>query len=51
MFSYTYTDDKKRKEKWVKATFPAFIAIDKLILSGPYDIDNISFTFPNKPFN
>ena len=47
MFSYIYTDNHKRKEKWLKVTFPVFISVDRLVLSGPYDIDNISFTFQN----
>ena len=47
IYSYTYTDNQKRKEKWLKVTFPAIISADKLVISGPYDIDNIAFTFPN----
>ena len=47
IYSYTYTDNQKRKEKWLKVTFPSIISADKLLIAGPYDIDNISFTFPN----
>lgn len=47
IYSYTYTDNQKRKEKWLKVTFPSIISADKLFISGPYDIDNISFIFPN----
>ena len=50
IFSYGFTDNQKRKEKWIKATFPLIIPIDKLLISGYYDIDNIFFTFPN-PYN
>ena len=47
VYSYTYTDNKKRKEKWLKVGFPDNIFVDKLLVSGTYDIDNISFHFPN----
>ena len=47
VYSYTYTDNKKRKEKWLKVGFPDKIFVDKLLVSGTYDIDNISFHFPN----
>ena len=50
IFSYSYTDNQKREEKWVKAAFPEAIPVDKLLISGYYDIDNIFFTFPN-PYN
>jgi hypothetical protein len=48
IYGYTYTDNKKRNEKWLKVTFPELIVIDNLVVSGMYDIDNISFTFPNQ---
>ena len=48
VFGYSYTDDKKGKEKWILVTFPEKITIDKFVISGPYDIDNISFTFQYK---
>ena len=45
-FEYSYTDNKERKEKWLKVFFPSEVeVVDKLVISGPYDIDNISFTF------
>ena len=47
VYSYTYIDNKERKEKWQKVGFPDNIAVDKLMISGDYDIDNISFNFPN----
>ena len=47
VYSYTYTDNKKRNEKWLKVGFPESIVVDKLMISGMYDIDNISFNFPN----
>ena len=47
VYSYTYTDNKKRKEKWLKVGFPDKILVDKLLVSGTYDIDNISFHFTN----
>jgi hypothetical protein len=47
VYSYTYTDNQKRKEKWLKVAFPETIIVDKLLISGTYDIDNISFNFPN----
>ena len=48
LFSFSYTDNEERKEKWIKVTLPEKITIDKLIISGPYDIDKISFTFDCK---
>ena len=45
IYGYTFTDDKKRREKWLKVYFPEKIKIDKLVIAGPYDIDNICFTF------
>ena len=50
IFNYSYNDNKERKEKWLKVYFPMPTPINKLIISGPYDIDNISFTFPNKKY-
>ena len=47
VYSYTYTDNKKRNEKWIKVAFPDNIIVDKIIVSGKYDIDNISFNFPS----
>ena len=47
VYSYTYIDNKKRNEKWLKVGFPDNIVVDKLMISGGYDIDNISFNFPN----
>lgn len=47
VYSYTYTDNKKRNEKWLKLGFPDNIVVDKLMISGMYDIDNISFNFPS----
>ena len=47
VYSYTYTDNKKRYEKWLKVGFPDNIVVDKLMISGKYDIDNISFNFPS----
>lgn len=51
VFSYSYNDNKERKEKWLKVFFPMVTPINKLLISGPYDIDNISFTFPNKKYH
>ncbi len=48
MYTYNYIDNKKRNEKWLKLFFPEKIAVDKMLISGPYDIDNISFTFLNR---
>ena len=44
LYGYSYTDNKERKEKWLKVFFPSEVeVVDKLVISGPYDIDNISF--------
>lgn len=50
VFSYSYIDNKQRNEKWLKVFFPLSSPINKLMISGPYDIDNISFTFLNKKY-
>ena len=51
MFIQSYIDIKKRKEKWIKVYFRNFIPINILMISGPYDIDNLSFTFLNKHYD
>ena len=51
IFSQSYLDNKKRNEKWLKISFQQSIPISNLIIYGPYDIDNLSFTFPNKEFD
>ena len=50
VYTYSYNDNKERKEKWLKVHFPMATPINYLVISGPYDIDNISFTFPNKKY-
>ena len=44
-YSYSYTDEKNEDEKWILVNFPEKIVVDKLVIMGKYDIDNISFTF------
>ena len=51
IFSQSYTDNKKRNEKWLKLGLQTTIPINLLVISGPYDIDNFSFTFPNKEYD
>jgi hypothetical protein len=46
VYTYGYIDNQQRKEKWLKVVFPEKIAVDKISISGPYDIDNLSFSFP-----
>ena len=50
VYTYSYNDNKERKEKWLKVFFPTPTPINLLVISGPYDIDNVSFTFPNKKY-
>ena len=45
VFGYSFSDKTKREQLWQKVVFPESIVIDKLVIFGPYDIDNISFTF------
>jgi len=45
VFGYTFTDNEKRKQKWLKVFLSENILINKLVISGPYDIDNIQFIF------
>ena len=51
IFSQSYTDNKKRNEKWLKLGLQTTIPINLLVISSPYDIDNFSFTFPNKEYD
>ena len=48
VYTYGYADKEKRRERWLKIVFPDQILINKLVISGPYDIDNISFSFSKK---
>ena len=45
VYGYTFTDNEKRKQKWLKVFLNDNILINKLVISGPYDIDNIQFIF------
>jgi hypothetical protein len=45
VYGYTFTDNEKRKQKWLKVFLNENILINKLVISGPYDIDNIQFIF------
>ena len=51
IFSQSYLDNKKRNEKWLKIGFEQTIPVSNLVIYGPYDIDNLSFTFPNKEYD
>ena len=45
VYGYTFTDNEKRKQKWLKVFLNDNILINKLVISGPYAIDNIQFIF------
>ena len=47
VYTYSYTDDQVREEKWLRVNFPVETPINRLLIFGPYDIDNLSFTFPD----
>ena len=51
VFTQSYLDNKKRNEKWLKVHFSNIIPINNLVISGPYDIDNLSLTFLNKNYD
>ena len=51
VFTQSFSDNKKRNEKWLKVHFQTSTPINNLIISGSYDIDNIAFTFPNKNYD
>ena len=51
IFSQSYLDNKKRNEKWLKISFEQATPISNLVIYGPYDIDNLSFIFPNKEYD
>ena len=51
IFAQSNADNKKRNEKWIKVHIQNSISINTLIISGSYDIDNLSFTFPNKIYD
>ena len=48
VYGYTFTDNEKRNQKWLKVFLNENILINKLVISGPYDIDNIQFIFNYK---
>lgn len=45
VYAYSYTDNSRKDRNWLKVMSHTNILADKLIISGPYDIDNIEFTF------
>ena len=51
VYGYSFTDNDKNKKSgnWLKVTSNTFIPADKLVLSGPFEIDNIQFTFYYEP--
>ena len=51
VYNYNYQDNKKRNEKWLKVYFPNPTPVNILVISGPFDIDNIFFTFLNKKYD
>ena len=51
IFSQSYLDNKKRNEKWLKISFEQTIPISNFVIYWSYNIDNLSFTFPNKEYD
>ena len=45
VYAYSYTDQSRKDRNWLKVLSHTNLLADKLIISGPYDIDNIEFTF------
>lgn len=45
VYGYTHSSKNNEDENWTFIAFPKKMIIDKLIISGPYEIDNIGFTF------
>ena len=45
VYGYSYSDNTRKENNWLKVFSHTNIPADKLIISGPYEIDNIHFTF------
>ena len=45
VYAYSYTDQSRKEKNWLKVLSHTNVYADKLIISGPYDIDNIEFKF------
>lgn len=45
VFAYSHSDKTRKERNWLKVYSHSTIYVDKLIISGPYEIDNIHFTF------
>mgnify|MGYP006916265295 CR=1 FL=1 len=45
VYGYSYSDKNRNEKNWIKVLSHTNIPTDKLVISGPYDIDNIEFTF------
>ena len=45
VYGYSYSDKNRNERNWIKVLSHINVPTDKLVISGPYDIDNIEFTF------
>ncbi len=45
VYAYSYSDSSRKERNWLKVLSHTTIPADKLVISGPYEIDNIHFTF------
>ena len=45
VYGYSYSDKNRNERNWIKVLSHTNVPTDKLVISGPYDIDNIEFTF------
>jgi len=45
VYGYSYSDSSRKERNWLKVLSHTNIPADKLVISGPYEIDNIHFTF------
>ena len=45
VYGYSFTENNEKGRNWLKVTSHTVIPADKLVISGPFEIDNIQFTF------
>ena len=45
VYGYSYSDSSRKERNWLKVLSHTNIPADKLVISGPYEIDNLEFIF------
>ena len=45
VYALSFSDNDRKENTWLKILSHTSVPTDKLVISGPYNIDNIGFTF------